>query len=696
MIGIIYDEDHFRVDVFVNPRFLSTLPSTHEGYLPAPDSSLSLTNSIGLAASGTVGGSSLFNVQNRTVVALRNARLRTNTSVASHLGLVVDDFVGEVDSKDLRYSAGLFWTPGNDFTGHRRIIGAGFGTQFDTWADHDSVYGTPLVVFLAEPARVELLVDGRLITSRSYPAGNNDIDTSALPTGSYSVVLRIHQSNGSVREETRFFVKVAQVAPIGHPIFYAYGGLLASTRSYHGVRPSSTAYYQAGAAWRLTNSFALDVTALGTQHKAIVEGGGWLLRGPARLRAAGLVSTGGDAGALLQLSTGGQGPINIVFDLRRIWSRDGKPLIPLPTDIDTFGSTPLTSVQLATGSYTQATASVGLRLGSGYLSILGSYRKDRHFASDYSVGPSINLPVITRNRLQLVFDASAQRTRTTTSAFAGFRLLVTSGRMSVVGTLGHSYQENGGSRSRSRAVGSVTAQYSAQNQDGTLVNLEGGADRTVDASVIHAGGTIDSRVGDLRADVSHNLEGRGGTQYGVAFQSGMAVARHGAIWGGRDIDQSALVVSVQGDAAETTFQVLVNEVARGYVKAGHRLSLFVPAYRTYKVRLVPTAASAVTYDTAAREVTLYPGNVRPLVWRAQSYFTIFAQAMTPKGLPIANALVQTAKSVAETDANGYFQIDVHHDDSIMIAKADEPACRVKLGRFTLKDGFASIGKVICQ
>src|SRR6478735_1345492 len=134
VVGIIYDEDRFRVSLFVNPRFLRTLHASTGGYLPIPAASLSLTNALGLNASGTFGGTSSYNLQNRTIVGLHNARIRANTSVASDLGLIVDDLVGEVDRKDLRYSAGMFWAPGNDFIGQRRIIGAGVGTQFDTWA----------------------------------------------------------------------------------------------------------------------------------------------------------------------------------------------------------------------------------------------------------------------------------------------------------------------------------------------------------------------------------------------------------------------------------------------------------------------------------------------------------------------------------------------------------------------------------
>lgn len=699
VLAIIYDEEKFRVDLFINPKFLRTAHAVAQGYLPVPATALSLTNALGLTASGTIGGSSAYNLQNRTIIGLGSARLRADTSLASHLGLLVDDLVGEIDRKDLRYSAGLFWAPGDEFTGERRIIGAGVGTQFDTSAEREALQGTPLILFLGRPARVDLLVDGRLVSSRAYPAGNTDLDTLALPNGSYAVVIRIHELNGDVREERRFFVKNLQMPPAGHPIFHAYAGVLANTRRNRPISASGTFYYEAGAAFRLTNNVALDLGATGTQHKAIVQAGAWLIKGQARFRAAALASSAGDAGALVQVGTAGYGPLNLSFDLRRIWSRSGNPLIPLPAYANSFDTAPPAGVQLASGSYTQATGSIGLRLaGGGSVSVIGSYRKDRNLHADYTIGPSVSWPVVTRNQVQVVFEASAQRTRTTTAAFVGFRTLFTSGRMSMLNRLGRGIQDdrNGTGPSVTRAVTSLSAQYSHETEDRTLVNLEGGYDRDIQASSVHAGGTLDSRLGSLRADVLHNLEGKTSTQYDLTYQSGMALGSHAMAWGGRDLEQSALIVSVAGDAPAATFDVLVDDVVRGRVKTGERLSLFVPGYRAYKVRLALSASRPVSFDSAAREVTLYPGNVRSLVWQAQSYFTLFAQAISGSGAPIANALVQTTKGVAETDSNGYFQIDLRHDDPITIATAEGAACRVKLGSVAVKNDFASAGKVVCE
>ena len=54
-----------------------------------------------------------------------------------------------------------------------------------------------------------------IVTANRILAGNNVLDTSGLPDGSYALVLRIHEAGGAVREERRFFVRNAQIAPVG-------------------------------------------------------------------------------------------------------------------------------------------------------------------------------------------------------------------------------------------------------------------------------------------------------------------------------------------------------------------------------------------------------------------------------------------------------------------------------------------------
>jgi hypothetical protein len=695
--GVIFDEDRFRLDLFVNRRWLHLIRPNETVYLPAPTAPLSLTSSIGLAVSGSSETSPLYNIQNRTILAFRNARIRSDSSYASKFGLLMDTLVGEVDRPGLRYSAGLFWAPGIDLTGQRRILGMGVATQFDTRTDRDSVRGTPIVLFLAQAARVDFIIDGRLVDSRSYEAGNNILDTSALPDGSYSLVLRIHEASGAVREERRFFARNAEIAPVGQPIYFAYAGMLANTRPGRPISLSNDLYYQLGTARRLNQNLALDVSIVGTDGKPVLEAGAWLINPLGRLRVAGLVSPAGDHGALVQLSSGDTGRFNINFDLRRIWSHDGNPLIPLSSRVETFNPVPLEGAELGSGSFTQASGSIGYRLGGAYLAVIGSLRKDEGLPVDYSIGPNLNWPVVSADGLRIAVQADAQLTRTTTAGYVGVRLFFTSGGYSVSSTAGRRSVSKSDSPegSRSRILGDTTGHFSYGSAGGADVSLAAGVARELDSTTAHAEAALYSRLGSLRGEIRHDLEGDRRTQYGLTLQTGAVVNRSDVVIGGRTLAESAVVVSVEGARGASEFDVLIDDQPRGRVRSGESLPIFLQPYEAYSVRLRPVNAASVWFDSAAREFTLYPGNVEHLHWDVEHLMTVFGRAVRPDGTPVSDAMITSARGIGQSDSEGYFQIEVSENRSLSF-DSDHSKCTVTVAGSHSDSDYLPLGKVVCR
>jgi len=693
--GIIFDEDRFRVDLFMNRKWLGLLRPEEDIYLPTPTAPLSLTSSTGLALSGSNGSSPAYNLQNRTVVGFHNARIRSESSYASHYGFVMDTLVGEVDRPGMRYSAGLFWAPGLDLTGQRRIAGVGVSTQFDTRADRDTLEGSPLILFVGQPARVDILVDGRLVSSGVYEAGNNVLDTSSLPSGSYEVVLRIHEGSGAVRDEHRFFAKNPQIAPIGQPIYFGYAGFLANTVERRPLSISKDIYYQIGMARRLSEKIAIDVSAIGTEHNPILEAGAWLMAPVGRIRAAALASPRGDRGGLLQVASSQLGRFNLNFDLRRVWSHDGKPLIPISNSIATFDSLP-SDAQFAEGSFTQASGSVGYRFGNAYVSVIGSLRKDRGAPADYSIGPNVSWPIVNAHGLQIALQADAQETRTSTAGYVGVRMLFNRAGYSVTNSFGGRTLSNKNAEGRARAVGDTTAHFAYSDDEGTDLSLASGLTRELDSTTAHAESIVYSRFGSARGEVLHSVEGSKRTQYGINIQTGTVLTRSDVIVGGRELAESGLLASIEGNAGRSQFEVLVDGQPRGRLRAGERLPIFLQAYRAYSIVLRAVDAASVWYDAAPRKVTLFPGNVEHVRWRVEHVLTVFGRAVRPDGKPVADASITSRRGLGQSNADGYFQIDTTGDDVIAFADASGGGCKVALGALKSSGDFARVGKVVCQ
>jgi hypothetical protein len=475
-VAVIADEDRLRIDLFVGPALLKATANAPNGFLPAPLAGPSLASAFGLALSGTGRESPLYNLQARNVFGWGAARVRSNLGVASGFGLLVDDLAVELDRPDQRWTAGLVWAPGNAVTGERRILGASFGTQLDTRADRDGMAGSPQYLFLRQPARVEMLVNGRLVDARHYEAGNNILDTTALPSGSYDLVLRVQEGSGPVREERRFFVRSTEMAPLGRPLFHAVAGVLAATAESRPVSLQRQLYFSAGANVRLSEAFGVEAGVSGTQGKLLAQGGLFLMTRFARVHAGALGSTDGDSGALLQVASGDLGSLQFTLDARRVHSRSGQPLLPQTASGTNFGGPGAIRARPLVGSYTQLTGNASLQLGALDLTVAGYYRADGP-GRDYSIGPSLSWRMMQLPGMQVTMLADAQKTAGGLAGFVGGRLVMVRGGLSTVSTGGASLKNPAGSASRRRSVGSVTAQWDVQPWEDSRLSLSGGVNR---------------------------------------------------------------------------------------------------------------------------------------------------------------------------------------------------------------------------
>ena len=85
---------------------------------------------------------------------------------------------------------------------------------------------------------------------------------------------------------------------------------------------------------------------LGTRHKAILEGGASYHLPRAQIRLAALMSSSADYGAVLRISSVGQSPFSFSFDLRKVVSNDGRPLLPVTVSRGTFSDEPEAALSL--------------------------------------------------------------------------------------------------------------------------------------------------------------------------------------------------------------------------------------------------------------------------------------------------------------------------------------------------------------
>jgi hypothetical protein len=222
------------------------------------------------------------------------------------------------------------------------------------------------------------------------------------------------------------------------------------------------------------------------------------------------------------------------------------------------------------------------------------------------------------------------------------------------------------------------------------------AGRDADGTYARASAYARTPVANARADLLQQFGDHRTTQYAATLDSGIAVTGSGIGIAGRDMNDTALIVSLRGSDAGQIFDVLVDEVARGTIVGGQQLVLFFEPYEMYDVRLRPRGAGIASFDTAPRVVTLYPGNVSRIEWNITPLFILFGRAVDADGTPIREADITGSHGIGRTDGEGYFQIETNSNDELRLTRAGGRGCTMTIGPAKAVQGLVSAGDLQCR
>ena len=693
--GVIFDEARFRVDLFINPAFLAVADPLAPRYLEAPHTRLSGSSITGGVVSGATNRPTAYGLQNRTVISYRALRLISETSLASGESLRAQTLAVALDRGPLRYEAGLMYAPALDFFGEGRIVGASVGTQLDTLANRDLVAATPILVYLDGRSRVEVYRSGRLLTAATYDAGNQLIDTSGLPDGAYEVILRIRQANGSAHDERRFFSRSRTLPPLGRPQFLFTAGALLRGDAVTSQGRADTSFVQFSYARRLTQRLALDGAAAVIGGQPAASAGATWASGVLRVRGEALASSHGDYGVLVDANVNLADRGMLAVDLRRAWSRSAQADAAAVTDV---GSVSLAGVSPSrigfTGASTQLTATASTVWRSAQLSLTGSFNAARDARTAYAFGGSVEAPLGGGRWRDLHVYASAAQTDRGVQGYVGLRVRFSQGRTSAYANAGYAVTPRGyGQGDGVAADAAVTRDMDTRLGD---LAVSGAYVHTPDRDTVSTSTQLRGPMGEAGATLEQDLRGVGG---GARYTANVLVGT--TLFGGAPTlaaatsGDSGVVVKVAGPV-RADFRVLVNDAPVGRVRTGGAVTLFLPAYREYRVRLAPLDGAAVDFDTAERRISLYPGNIARLAWRVEPDVEVYGRALDDHGAPLVDADVSGARTPTSTDAHGFFQATVRSQADLVVHLAGGGSCRLSLGALSVSHGYVALGSRTCR
>lgn len=707
--GIIFDESRFRVDIFIHPTFLEVTPLNINRYLPPTDEEAGLNSLLNL--SGSVSGSSQqklnYNLKMSGIYSYNLLRLRAASNFTSQQGFRLDNFVIEKDWQDWQTALGMFRTTPMRLLGQQEVLGLQLSSSLRMRTDLRNAYGNELTLFLPRRAFVKVFRDRdvQLLATGVYESGNQTIDTSEFPDGAYDVKIVIDDQFSEIKEEKRFFSKTSYFPPLDAPFYFAEVGFIRDRqrelmKNY--PQYSRKLLAQLGVAGRFTDTFGADAGLLWVDNDYVASFGLFSMQKllNSQFRLGGVISKSGAYGAELT-GFGQYGNFSTNFEMRKFWNNNAKPR-------DEFTALPL--------PFTQASFSANYSFVQTQLGLTARWQQNNSSGftnSSYSITPTIRQTLFRNQNFNLRLDCQYQLSSEDNVLMAmltfEFQKQVATG-LDVFANIQGKYQQD-------QDVFSKPVDYIANIgvnwQDGDLfaadINNKLQFSRQQERYILHDEAYYRGSYGGVFAYAEHSIpekEGKSQTSYGSNFNVTVLGEKQGIALGGYNLRDSAIVVDLEGTPKGAFFDVLVAKIGKRQYQeqrlataiVGQATVIPLEAYESYTVRVVAGKESFAQYDMEERQVTLYPGHIRRLIWKTSQVFILLSKLVRLDDSPVANAQIKGAIEPALTGADGSFQADVGAQSVLTVISSDTgKTCEVKLpDELAPIKGIVSLDKLICK
>ena len=397
---------------------------------------------------------------------------------------------------------------------------------------------------------------------------------------------------------------------------------------------------------------------------------------------------------LLDAAVTGLRNVVLSVDVRKTWG-SGPGVLGGAQPADTF--TPVVQTNLLDGDSLQATGRISYVYRGAQLDFAATYFDIKGASRTYAYGPSLTWPFWQNANAVATFGASFAKSNDGYQALVGVTLQLFRGPVALVANAGFAAENSPATGRKSGPVGSLTATYTRPDVLQSQLTLTGDASHSLDEDVVGASAELRGAHGDYLGQVEQDaVAGQSDvTRYSGNFATSIAAGAGSVAYGGADVSASGIIVQLSGAAPKLVVDVLVDGAPVARLRANQSAPIFLPPYRVYQVTVLPVGGPAIDFDDRDRRVSLFPGNVQTLVWKVVPVMAVFARAVDAAGRPIADAAITGAREPAETDDQGYFQVEVGVGATLALHPASGGDCQIRLPSEAPKSGYAGLGDVTC-
>lgn len=677
--GVVFNEDQFKAEVFVNSSLLAEQDTHKDKILPPAPDVYSAIHSFNGGVTGSNGKKQNYSLITNSTYAYGAGRVNT-IGIFSEKEKQLNTLTGSVDRWGLDNKFGYFDSRSTELLPQVPMLGVSTGTSLNTNLALRDAAGTRLSIFLPQRAYVSIIHNGVIYSTDFYEAGNQVLNTDALPDGTYDVTLRIRDTDGVTTEETRFFAKNFSIPPEDQPIYYGQLGAIRDTDvKRFNVNANRGVIATMGTVQRLNDIMGGTASADVVKDQLFVQGGAFLLLPPDhQLRGSVLLSTSQDVGVGVNyLGYGLDKKLSLTSDVRLI--RSGKTaLVAEITD-------PISQ------SSKQVSQSAAYQLTDmASVAVQGNMSQSGSGSRKYSYGPALRYDFWRSavSSLSLTADSAQTEKGMVSSMFLRYSM-----RMGAWG-LDAEQSKRFGSKSILNGATQNRNGRITWNDDQTPGEMTvAGADVQQGDSSRNFGVDLEHRgpMGNLKLLGQRSSTDTGNTSfYSGNFGFSVVQADGHYTWAGNQQQTSGIVVKNTGNSSNVPMTVLVNNSEQGTFNTGEPVTLFITPYQTYQISIKPKKSEAIDYDGGVKRVTLYPGNVLPMVWVINRINVVLGHVVMPDGKPLVGAKLEEARNISITDEEGMFQGELLELNKITFSRAEEKPPEISSIREDTGDLFADM------
>jgi Mat/Ecp fimbriae outer membrane usher protein len=679
-IGVIFDDSLFRADLFIGQDLLKVRGREDNKYLPRSDAGLSYLQNITANINGTDTGVGSYNVVNSMFLAHREKSINLISNFINDAGVQIDTLSLSRELDGANAELGIFYGKTNNlsFIKDTQFLGASFGSSVATRQNLDKATGTDIQVFISSRSRVDIFREGRLINTKYYNIGNQSLDTSRLPNGSYDIDIEITDSGGKLTKETRFFSKTGRLPPLGELLYFAQAGQKVR-RSGESILPEAEdngLFLRAGVSKRITDNFGGTIASTFNDQHFLLES---MLFKQAEYYE---VMTN-----LAYESTGNYGLsvrarmnyLGLVFsqNYRKIWSKPGATQMG-----SQFGPSSMS-----------VSSNLGIRTRYGTWNLFGRYndsnsRSRKNYGFRWNLGPSaifsgslpLNLEVSKDNDDKLIYLSTSYQ--------------FSSGAWSTNVRPLIEYEDTPEVKT-TKYLGSLRSTWKAENKPEKDLKLSLRADRNRSSDKLEANLNAQSDKGTLNAGIGYQTDSQDFDFLGN-ISTNISATTSNIYFGGSQSSSAGFIVKVNGEKQDDSFfDVIVNSRVVGRTRAGEPVFIALSPFNTYYIDVLPTGGAMIALAGSKQKKTLYPGNVIDLEWEAMEFLILFGRVIDNKGKTIPNALVKNIKSLALTDEDGYLQAEVSTKLKELIIQKGQKICTITLPVLNPENKIVFLEDLVC-